>query len=153
MSASAIHASTSNTTPAGTTSGSHAAIRTTAMIKTSYVLSGIVVLFLLFDGTIHILEPQPVVDAFAQLGYPLSVSVTLGIIELLCVALYVIPRTAILGAILLTGYLGGAIATQVRIQAPLFSTTLFPIYVALLLWGGLYLRDPLVRAILPVRQQ
>jgi hypothetical protein len=119
---------------------------------TGRVLSAWGGLFLLFDGVIHILKPQPVVDAFASLGYPLSVSVTLGVIELICLALYALPRTSILGAILLTGYLGGAIATQVRIDAPLFSTTLFPIYVSLFLWGGLYLRDATVRAILPVRR-
>jgi hypothetical protein len=71
---------------------------------------------------------------------------------LLCVILYVIPRTSSLGAILLTGYLGGAVAVQVRIGAPLVSTTLFPIYIALLLWGGLYLRDERVRALIPVRR-
>ena len=115
---------------------------------TGRVLSGIAVLFLLFDAIIHLLKPQPVVTAFGQLGYPLSASVTIGVIELVCVVLYVIPRTAILGAILLTGYLGGAIAAQLRIGAPLFSTLLFPIYVAAFVWGGLYLRYPIVRTLL-----
>ena len=118
---------------------------------TGRVLSGLGALFMVFDGTIHILRITPVVDGFAQLGYPLGVSATLGVIELACVALYLIPRTSVLGAILLTGYLGGAIATQVRIGAPLFSTTLFPIYIALLLWGGLYLRDDRVRSLIPLR--
>ena len=77
---------------------------------------------------------------------------TAGIIELVCIALYVIPRTSVFGAILLTGYLGGAIATQVRVDAPLFSTTLFPIYVALFLWGGLYFRDDRVRSLIPLRR-
>jgi DoxX-like family len=81
-----------------------------------------------------------------------TVAVPLGIIELVCIALYVIPRTSVLGAILLTGYLGGAIATQVRVDAPLFSTTLFPIYVALFLWGGLYFRDDRVRSLIPLRR-
>ena len=116
------------------------------------VLSGLGALFLLFDGVIHVLKITPVVEAFAQLGYPLGVSVTLGIIEIVCVILYLIPRTSVFGAILLTGYLGGAIATQVRVGAPLFSTTLFPIYVALLIWGGLYLRDDVVRALIPLRR-
>ena len=116
------------------------------------VLSGLGALFLLFDGVIHVLKITPVVEAFAQLGYPLGVSVTLGIIEIVCVILYLIPRTSVFGAILLTGYLGGAIATQVRVGAPLFSTTLFPIYVALLIWGGLYLRDDAVRALIPLRR-
>jgi len=118
---------------------------------TGRVLSGLGALFMIFDGIIHILRITPVVDGFSQLGYPLGVSATLGVIELLCVALYLIRRTSVLGAILLTGYLGGAIATQVRVGSPLFSTTLFPIYIALLLWGGLYLRDDRVRSLIPLR--
>jgi hypothetical protein len=105
-----------------------------------------------FDGVIHVMRIAPVVQGFAQLGFPLSVSVPLGIIELICVALYLYPRTSVFGAILLTGYLGGAIATQVRIGAPLLSTMLFPIYVALFVWGGLYLRDDKVRAMIPLRR-
>ncbi|HEY3115082.1 MAG TPA: DoxX family protein [Gemmatimonadaceae bacterium] len=116
------------------------------------VLSALGALFLLFDGVIHVLKITPVVEAFAQLGYPLGVSVTLGIIEIICVILYLIPRTSVLGAILLTGYLGGAVAAQVRVGAPLFSTTLFPVYVALLIWGGLYLRDDAARALIPLRR-
>ena len=116
------------------------------------VLSALGALFLLFDGVIHVLKITPVVEAFAQLGYPLGVSVTLGVIEIVCVILYLIPRTAVFGAILLTGYLGGAVATQVRVGAPLFSTALFPTYVALLIWGGLYLRDDAVRALIPLRR-
>ena len=119
---------------------------------TGRVLSALGALFMVFDGVIHILRITPVVDAFAQLGYPLGASRTLGVIELVCVALYLLPRTSVLGAILLTGYLGGAIATQVRIGAPLFSTTLFPVYVALLLWGGLYFRDDRIRTLIPVRR-
>lgn len=119
---------------------------------TGRVLSGIAVLFLLFDATIHILKPEPVVTAFGQLGYPLTASVPIGVIELVCIALYLIPVTSILGAVMLTGYLGGAIATQLRVGAPLFSTLLFPIYVALFVWGGLYLRDPIVRTIIPARR-
>jgi len=118
---------------------------------TGRVLSALVALFMVFDGVIHVLRIAPVVEAFAQLGYPLGASSTLGVIELICVALYLVPRTAALGAILLTGYLGGAIATQVRVGAPLFSTTLFPVYVGLLLWGGLYLRDERVSSLIPLR--
>jgi DoxX-like protein len=123
----------------------------TRRLWTGRVLSALGALFMVFDGVIHILKITPVTEAFAQLGYPLGTSRTLGVIELLCVALYLAPRTAVFGAILLTGYLGGAIATQVRVGAPLFSTTLFPIYVALLLWGGLYLRDQRVSSLIPVR--
>ena len=121
-------------------------------VWTGRILSGIAVLFLLFDGIIHVLKPAPVVEGFAKLGFPVSTSVPLGVIELACVLLYVIPRTSILGAILLTGYLGGAIATQLRVGAPLFTTLLFPIYVALFVWGGIYLRDERVRALVPIRR-
>ena len=117
---------------------------------TGRILSGLVAAFLVFDATIHVMRPAPVVAGFAQLGFPLSTAVTLGIIELAFIVLYLIPRTSVFGAILLTGYLGGAIAAQVRIGAPLFSTTLFPIYVALFLWVGLYFRDARVRALIPV---
>jgi hypothetical protein len=116
-----------------------------------HIMSAFTALFLLFDGVIHLLKIAPVVDAFAQLGYPLSLALGLGVLELICVVGYLIPRTSILGAILLTGYLGGAIAAQVRIGSPLFSTTLFPVYVALLIWGGLYLRDDRLRALIPLR--
>ena len=98
---------------------------------TGRILSGLAAAFLLFDATIHILKPAPVIAGFTQLGFPVSVSVPLGVLELVFVILYLIPRTSVFGAILLTGYLGGAIAAQVRISAPLFSTILFPIYVAL----------------------
>ena len=119
---------------------------------TGRVLSGVAVLFLLFDSTIHILKPAVVTEGFTKLGYPVTVAVPLGLIELACVILYLIPRTSVLGAVLLTGYLGGAISAQLRVTAPLLSTLLFPIYVALFLWGGLYLRDARVRALIPIRR-
>jgi hypothetical protein len=123
------------------------------VVWTGRILSGLVVLFILFDAVIHILKPTQVVEAFAQLGFPLSTSVTLGVIELIVIVLYLIPRTSVFGAILLTGYLGGAIAAQLRIGAPLFSSTLFPVYVALFAWGGLWLRDLRLRALIPLRSQ
>src|SRR4051812_29509101 len=113
------------------------------------LMSGLVVLFLLFDGVIHLAKPAPVVDAFARLDYPLSASVGIGIVELLCLVFYVVPRTAVLGAILLTGLLGGAVSTQIRAGGPLFDTYIFPLIVGLLLWGGLWLRDSRVRALIP----
>jgi len=128
-----------------------AAPTSTGRLWAGRILSGLGALFMAFDGTIHILRVAPVVEAFGQLGYPLGVSATLGVIELICVALYLVPRTSVLGAVLLTGYLGGAIATQVRVGAPLFSTTLFPLYVGLLLWGGLYLGDERVSSLIPLR--
>lgn len=109
-------------------------------------LSTLVVAFMIFDGVIHVLTPAPVVDAFAQLGVPLRLSLGIGIVELICAALYAIPRTAVLGALLLTGYLGGAIATQLRAGAGWFPTV-FPLLIAALLWGGLALRDARVRAL------
>jgi len=129
-----------------------APIVSTKRLWTGRVLSALAAIFLLFDGVIHILKITPVVEAFAQLGYPLGTAVTLGVIEVISVVLYLIPRTSVLGAVVLTGYLGGAIATQARVGAPLFSTTLFPVYVALLLWGGLYLRDDILRSVLPLRR-
>jgi hypothetical protein len=119
---------------------------------TGRVLSGIAVLFMLFDTVIHAMKPPAVIQGFAQLGFPVSIAIPLSIIEFIAIVLYVIPRTSAFGAILLTGYLGGAVAAQVRIGAPLFSTVLAPIYVALFLWGGLYLRDERVRALIPLRR-
>ena len=111
-------------------------------VRAGIALSTIAVLFLLFDSTGKLLKVAPVVAGTEQLGYPESVIRTLGVILLLCVITYVIPRFSIVGAVLLTGYLGGAIATHVRVGSPLLTHVLFPIYVAALIWGGLFLRDP-----------
>jgi hypothetical protein len=110
-------------------------------------LSTVVVLFLVFDATIHLLEPTPVVDAFAQLGIPLHLSPSIGILALVCTALYAIPRTSALGALLLTAYLGGATAIQVRVEAGWFPV-LFPSLLGAFVWGGLALRNARVRALL-----
>ena len=118
---------------------------------TGRILSAVAVLFLLFDITLHLLRPPFVLEGTKQIGYPVNTILTLGIIELVCLILYVVPRTAVLGAILWTGYLGGAVATHVRVSDPLFSHILFPIYVALFLWGGLWLREPRLRALIPIR--
>ena len=115
------------------------------------VLSGLVVLFLIPDGIIKFIKPAPVVDAFAHLGWPLSLANVLGVVLLLCTAVYVLPRTSVLGAILLTGYLGGAVATHLRAGDPLFSHVLFPTYLGVVLWLGLYLRDSRLRALIPLR--
>ena len=111
------------------------------------IMSGIAVLFLIFDGVTKLMVIQPVVEGMRKLGYPVPLAPVIGAIVLICVVLYVIPRTAPLGAILLTGFLGGAVASQLRIQMPLLGYTFFPIYVAVLAWGGLYLRDGRVRAL------
>jgi DoxX-like protein len=114
---------------------------------TGRVVSGLVVLFLLFDGVMKLARPAFVVAATIELGYPERTIVPIGVLLLVGVALYVVPRTAVLGAIWLTGYLGGAIATHVRVGSPLLGYTLFPVYVGALLWGGLALRDARVRAL------
>ena len=121
------------------------------MLWTGRILRGVVILFLLFDSVIHLMVIAPVVESFNQLGYPVDVAVALGVIELICLDLYVIPRTSFVGAIMLTGYLGGAVATQLRIHAPLFSTALFPLYIGILVWGGLYLRNERLRALISLR--
>jgi len=116
------------------------------------ILSGLAVVFLAFDCTIKLLRLAPALEGTVQLGFPAGVLVPLGIVQLVCLVLYLIPGSAVLGAVLWTGYLGGAIATHVRLGNPLFTHVLFPIYVAILIWGGLYLRDGRLRAIFPLRQ-
>jgi hypothetical protein len=115
------------------------------------IISALAVLFLLFDSVIKVTRLPVAVEGTTQLGYPESVVLGIGIVELSCLALYVFPPTSILGAILLTGYLGGAIATHVRVGNPLFTHILFPVYVAALIWGGPYLRDSRLRALIPLR--
>ena len=118
---------------------------------TGRVLSGIAVLFLIFDGAIKLVPIQPVTDSLRELGYPASDSFArfLGVITLICTALYAWPRTALLGAVLLTAIMGGAIASHLRLGDPLFSHTLFGVYLGLLFWVGLWLRDERVRRIMP----
>ena len=115
------------------------------------IIMALVTTFLLFDAVLHFTTIEPVVEAFTRLGYPLNLAVTLGVIEIVCVALYVIPRTAVLGAILLTGYLGGAVATHVRVGSSLFGEVLFPVYVGVFIWGALFLLDTRVRTLIPLR--
>jgi DoxX-like protein len=119
---------------------------------TGRILSTIAVLFMLFDTVIHAMRGPQVVQGFAQLGFPLSIAIPLSTVEFIGIVLYVFPRTSVLGAILLTGYLGGAVAAQVRIGAPLLGFVLAPVYVALFLWVGLYLRDLRVRAVVPIER-
>ncbi|HEY9429331.1 MAG TPA: DoxX family protein [Gemmatimonadaceae bacterium] len=115
---------------------------------TGRVLSGIAILFLVFDTVIKLIARPEVAESMQQLGYPTELGFVIGVIELVCLVLYIIPGTSVLGAILFTGYLGGAIATHLRLENPLFTHILFPTYVAALLWGGLYLRDSRVRVLL-----
>ena len=112
------------------------------------ILSGLPALFLLIDGIMKLIKPDFVVQATVQLGYPEGVIVGLGVVLTSCTAVYLISRTAVLGAILLTGYLGGAVATHVRVGSDWFSI-LFPIMLGVLLWGGLWLRDYRLRCLVP----
>ena len=125
-------------------------MRASTITLAGRVASGLVALFLLFDGIIKVLRLPFAVDATTQLGYPGGAVFPIGVIELACLALYLVPRTSVLGAILLTGHLGGAIATHVRVESPLLGYTFFPLYVAALLWGGLYLRNERLRRLVPV---
>lgn len=118
------------------------------------IMSGLVILFLLFDGAIKLVPIAIVMESMEPLGYPPSVGIArlLGVLTIVSTILYAIPRTSVLGAILLTGYLGGAIATHLRMGSPLFTHLLFGVYLGLLVWGGLFLRDERVRALIPLRR-
>jgi hypothetical protein len=124
------------------------------MRRVGYALSALPVLFLLMDIAMKLLALPIVLETSVQLGYPGTpfMAHTLGVILLMCTALYVYPRTSILGAVLLTGFLGGAIATHVRVGSPLFTHTLFGVYLGALLWGGLRLRDARLRSLFPWRR-
>ena len=118
---------------------------------TGRILTGLTIAFMLLDGAMKVLKAQVAVQGTVQLGYPESLVAGIGAALLVCTLFYAIPQTSIFGAILLTGYLGGAVATNVRVGAPVFSNILFPVYIALMAWGGLYLRDERLRAIVPFR--
>jgi hypothetical protein len=117
------------------------------MLWAGRILSALPVLMLLFSASMKFVQTPPVAEGFAHLGYPMSVALGLGILEIACTLLYVIPRTSVLGAILLTGYLGGATATHLRVGDPYF----MPVLLGVLVWAGLYLRDARLRALLPLR--
>jgi len=130
--------------------------KTSTSTKTHWagrIMSGFVVFFLLVDAGFKLIRPlpAPAVEAFGKLGYPVEFAGGIGVLLLACVAVYLIPRTSVLGAILLTGYLGGAVASHVRVGDPWFSHALFPVYVGLLVWGGIYFREPRLRAVIPLR--
>jgi uncharacterized membrane protein YphA (DoxX/SURF4 family) len=120
-----------------------------AMIRIGWLLSALPSLVLFFSGSMKLVKAEDVVKGFEHLGYPEHLALALGIVEIGCTLVYLIPRTAVLGAILLTGYLGGAIATHVRLLEMQF---LAPLVLGVLIWGGLFLRDPRVRALIPVRK-
>ena len=118
------------------------------MLWAGRIMGALPVLMLLFSAVMKFLKPPDVVKGFTHLGYPESLALGLGIVELACTVTYVIPRTSVLGAILLTGYLGGAVATHLRIGEPYF----MPIIFGVLVWGGLFLRDERLRALIPFRR-
>jgi hypothetical protein len=130
--------------------GAQAAPSSKKQVLAGRIISALSSLLLLADGVAKLFKPAPVVDATVRLGYHESVIIPLGIVLTVCVIINVIPRTAVLGAILLTGYLGGAVATHVRAGGALFEI-LFPVIMGTLVWGGLYFRDDRVRALLPLR--
>jgi hypothetical protein len=117
------------------------------MLWAGYIISALPVLMLIVSGAMKLVKSAPVVEGFVRFGYPVSLALGIGLVELACVAIYVVPKTSVLGAILLTGYLGGATATHLRIGDPFFA----PIVLGALVWGGLFLRDARLRALLPLR--
>ena len=134
-------------------SGAAGAANSNGAIWTGRILSTLVVLLLVFDAILKFIQPAPpaVVEAFDHLGLPLHLSLVLATVLSICSLLYAIPRTCVLGAILLTGYLGGAVATHLRAGDPIFSRVLFPAYIGVLLWLGLYLREARLRTLIPLR--
>lgn len=122
-----------------------------AAVWTGRVMSGLVIVFLLLDGAMKLVLLDVVLTTSEQMGVPGSLARPLGVITLVCTIFYAFPRTSVLGAILLTGYMGGAIASHLRLGDPLLTHTLFGLYLGLLAWGGLYLRSPRLRALIPLQ--
>jgi hypothetical protein len=124
------------------------------LLWTGRVLTGVFALFMLGASVAPKLLGMPVAEeTLVQLGWPPGYAVFIGLVELTCVVLYLIPRTSLLGAVLMMALLGGAMATKMRVESPLFTHTLFSIYLALFMWGGLWLRDPVVRSLFPYRSK
>jgi hypothetical protein len=119
------------------------------MTIAGWTLSGLLIAFMAFDTSIKLADIQPVIDTMTQLGIPPSLDRVIGVTELVALLLYIWPRTAVLGAILLTGVFGGAVASHLRLLDPLFSHTLFGVYLGVLAWGGLWFRSERLRALLP----
>lgn len=119
---------------------------------TARVMGGLVILFMLMDSIFKFIQPEEVVQGTLELGYAEHHIAIIGALGLLSVLLYAFPRTSLLGAVLLTGYWGGAVATHVRIDDPLFTHTLVPVYMAVLAWGSLWLRDERIRNLIPIQK-
>lgn len=122
------------------------------MTWTGYVLTGLVVAFFLMDSVMKLMVLDVVTSTTEQLGWAPDKAFPLGVLLLILTALYVIPQTSVLGAVLITGYLGGAAATHVRIDSPLFSHVLFGVYLGVIMWGGLWLREPRLRTLFPLKR-
>jgi hypothetical protein len=118
------------------------------MLWTGYIMSAIPVVMLLMSAVMKFVKPQPVLDGFVHLGFPIGMVDGLGVLELLCTVVYLVPSTSVLGAILATGYLGGATVTTLRVGDAYF----MPVVLGILLWGGLYLREPRLRGLIPLRR-
>jgi hypothetical protein len=121
-----------------------------AALWTGRVLTGLFALFMAFDIAIKLIRLPVVAETMTGLGWPPELAFGIGVLELVVLGLYLVPRTALAGAVLMTGVLGGALATHLRVGSPLFSHVLFGVYLGAVMWGGLYLRDPRVRAVLPL---
>jgi hypothetical protein len=127
---------------------------TPALLLTGRILTGLFALFMLGASIAPKLLRLPIAEeTMAQLGWPAGYALMIGVIELTCVILYLIPRTSLLGAVLMMGLLGGAMATHIRAGSPLFSHVLFSVYLGLFMWGGLWLRNPHLRALFPVARE
>ena len=129
------------------------ASRSSAIVWAGHIVSGLTVMLLVLDAFGKITQVAPVVQGTARLGYPTHLVSVIGFVELLCVVTYLIPRSSIVGAVLLTGYLGGAVATHVWIEDPLWTHALAPIYMAVAVWGGLLMREDRLRQLIPVRRR
>jgi hypothetical protein len=141
---------TTDGTTGSATTGLAAVGKTRARI--GWALSILTILFMLFDASGKLALESHVIDATTKIGYPVATIRPIGVIALLCTILYAVPRTAVLGAVLLTGFYGGAVASKIRIEAPLFSSILFAVYFGFIAWSGLYLRDDRLRALFPFRR-
>lgn len=120
---------------------------------TAWILSGLVILFMLFDAINKFIQPEPVVEGTLELGFAQHHIAVIGLLALISTILYSIPKTSVTGVVLLTAFWGGAIATHVRLDNPLFSHTLFPVYLAVLAWGGLWLRNESLRKVIPITEK
>jgi hypothetical protein len=136
------------------TAASHTAASSKSRLLTGRILSTLTILFLIMDIVFKFIRPIPpqVMQSITQLGFQPSLLIAIGILLTICTVLYVIPATSVLGAVLLTGYLGGAVSAQVRVGNPLFGYVLFPVYVGVLMWAGLCLRESRLLALLPLRK-